>query len=237
MPFANVRLMQSADSVFVQGEVTDINGSFTISPPDGSYFLQVTLIGYADWFSKSFEIGVNSNYSFEDIVLEEDVIALDGVEVTAQKLLIEENAEGTVVNVGTSIMTQGSSALQLLQGSPGVIVDERDNNVLLNGQTGTLVMINGKRVRMSTSELVTFLSGMSADNVDKIELLTNPGAKYDAEGGGIINLVLKRDDRQGTNGTLSLSAGYGHGQKETVSLNLSHREEKMAYYGSYSFSQ
>ncbi|MDW7691461.1 TonB-dependent receptor [Flammeovirgaceae bacterium SG7u.111] len=239
LPYTNVILMNATDSSFVKGSVTDPSGNFLINNiPNGKYFLSISSIGYRKMFTNTFFINTETKAkTFDDLSLEEEATYLEGVEVRAQKVMVEQNPEGMVVNVENSIMTKGSSALQLIERSPGVVLDQRNNTLTLNGQSGTLIMINGRPVRMSAEEITNLLKGMSADNVQKIELLTNPSAKYDADGGaGIINLVLKKNESQGTNGSASVSFGYGYGQKETVSLNLNHRTGNTNYFGTYAFS-
>ena len=106
----------------------------------------------------------------------------------------------------------------------------------MNGKSGVMVMLNGKLMRMSTAQLLTLLDGMSADDIATIELLTTPPAGYDAEGNaGLINIVLKKNQKQGTNGSFSLSAGYGRGEKGTGSINLAHNHRNINLYGSYTY--
>jgi iron complex outermembrane receptor protein len=98
-------------------------------------------------------------------------------------------------------------------------------------------MLDGKLLRLSMTQLFALLQGISADDIDKIELLTTPPANYDAEGsGGIINIVLKKNKRRGTNGSLSLTGGYGWREKATGSVNVAHNGKKIDFYGSYTFS-
>ena len=236
--YANVIVLLNQDSSFVRGGLTDERGNFWIEPlPAGHYRLTIRFIGFEDWYSDAFWVEEGSPWALGKVELQEATQLLEGVEVRAHKMLMEQTPEGTVINVENSIFTQGSSALELVERSPGVVLDRRNNNLTLNGQSGTLIMINGRPVRMSAEQVTQLLNGMRADNVEKIELLTNPSAKYDADGtAGIINLVLKRNDQQGTQGSVSLSAGYGWGQKETASLSLNHSTPTVNYYGTYAFA-
>ncbi|WP_157638089.1 TonB-dependent receptor domain-containing protein [Flexithrix dorotheae] len=239
LPFTNVVLIQAQDSTFVKGVVSDLDGHFRIDNiPHGNYFLSLSSIGYLKKYTTAFTINeAHSVQTFDEVELDIEATYLEGVEIQAQKLMVEQKPEGMVVNVENSIMSRGSTALQLIERAPGVILDQRNNTLTLNGQNGTLIMINGRPIRMSSEEITNLLKGMSADNVQKIELLTNPSAKYDADGGaGIINLVLKKNDTQGTNGSVSASLGYGYGAKEMVSLNLNHRKGNTNYFGTYAFS-
>ncbi|MEC5143738.1 outer membrane beta-barrel family protein [Chitinophaga sp. 212800010-3] len=162
---------------------------------------------------------------------------LNEVVIQATKPVFRQQPYGTIVNVGSSVLTRGSSALEVLERSPGVFIDRRNNSIALNGKSGVTVMLNGKQVRMPVEQLVTFLNGLRADNIEKIELLTTPPAGYDAEGSaGMINIVLKRNRQHGTSGTASATAGYGWGEKAVLSLSLAHNTPRAQVYGDYSFS-
>ena len=139
--------------------------------------------------------------------------------------------------MGNSIFTKGSSVLEVLERSPGVVIDRRSNAISLNGKNGVLVLVNGKQLRMSMDQLVDLLNSMPADNIEKIELLTSPSASYDADGNaGMINIILKKDRKKGTNGSLSVAGGYGYREKGSASLNLAHNSRNIDVLGSYSFS-
>ncbi len=136
---------------------------------------------------------------------------LGEVVIRADKPQVQQTAEGVTVNVQNSIMAQGSSALDILQRSPGVIIDQHNNTISLNGKTGVMVMLDGKLMRMSMDQLIALLNGMSADNIAQIELMNTPPAKYDAEGNaGIINIVTKKNKKRGTNGSITLTWRVWH---------------------------
>ncbi len=236
--FVNVLLLHSEDSSLVKGGQSDLEGNFELlNVPSGNYRLRLSAIGLADWYSEAFLLVEGSVKDFGPIRLSTAAIALEGVEVTAKKMLLQQSAEGTVINVGSSVMTQGSSALQVLERAPGVFIDQRNNTIALNGQNGVGIMINGKRLRLSLQEVVAMLQGMSADNIEKIELLTSPSAKYEAAGsGGLINIVLKKNEGIGTNGSISLSGGYGEGEKVMASARINHSAGETQAYASYTYS-
>lgn len=244
IPFVNVLLLNASDSTMISGALSADDGHFEIDniPIDesktGSYILRLSLLGFENWYSDSFNYSLAQPVKdFGTLLLSEETILMDGVMVRAQRMQIEQSIEGTTVNVQSSLMSRGSSALQVLERSPGVMLDQRNNELMLNGKSGTLLMINGRPVRMAPSEVISLLEGMSADNLAKVELLTNPSAKYDAEGSaGIINLVTNQKDDEGTNGSASISAGYGWGAKEAHSINLNHRNGSINYYGAYSYN-
>ncbi|GAB3330396.1 outer membrane beta-barrel family protein [Larkinella ripae] len=238
IPFANVLLLNSSDSSLVKGTLTEDSGQFrleTVVP--GTYRLRVSSLGFQTWHSPVFELTATQPVKdFGTQRLMDDSHQLGEVVVRAQKPLYEPTAEGTVVNVESSILSKGSSALQILERSPGVVIDYQNGGINLNGKTGVTILLNGKSVRMPIEQVVALLNGLSANEIDKIELLTTPGARYDAEGSaGIINLVLKKNTREGTNGSVSLTGGYGWGEKGTASLNLAHNRQAISLYGSYAY--
>lgn len=233
---ANV-LLKNADSTMVKAIITTEEGKFlfkNITP--GFYVLHISAVGYSDHISSAFEYS-NEQKIIDTIILAGIQAVLQNVVVRSEKPLIQQRPEGIIVNVENSILTRGSSALQVLERSPGVIINKRDNSIELNGKSGVAVMLNGKLMRMSESQLLDLLSGMSGDDIASIELLTSPSAKYDAEGtAGIINIVFKKNKLKGTNGTINTSTGYGYREKATAGFNLSRNTAGVAMYGSYNFS-
>ncbi|WP_420573149.1 TonB-dependent receptor domain-containing protein [Kordia sp.] len=238
IPFANVMLYDSDENNLLKGAITDDKGNFSIDVTNnGSYILKVQLLGYKDWKSELFIYNSSQGKTFANIVLKESQSELDEVLLVSKKRLIKNTKEGNIINVQESILTQGSNALQLLERSPGVILDQRNNSFSLNGKSGTTIMINGKVLRLPTSDIMTMLSGMSGDNIEKIELLTNPSSRYDADGnGGIINIVMIKNESLGMRGNINVSFGYGVGEKQTTSVSLNYGNEKLSAFGSYSFS-
>ena len=161
----------------------------------------------------------------------------DSIVVRGQKALFQQQPFGTVVNVGSSTLTKGSSALQLLERSPGVSIDYRYNSIALNGRSGVTVMLNGKPIHLSIDQVVALLNGMSADDIERIELMTTPPARYDADGSaGIINIVLRKDRRKGANGSFALTQGYGWGEKDIANANLADNKKNWGFYASYTFT-
>lgn len=236
--FANVVLLKSVDSSFVKGAVTDDRGTFRLDNlAPGSYTLRATSLGYETWHSTAFELtAAHASQELGVQIMRADAKQLAEVVIRAEKPLFEQSTEGTVVNVASSVLTKGSSALQVLERSPGVLIDYRNGGIALNGKNGVTVLLNGKPMRMPIEQVTALLNGMSANDIEKIELLTTPGARFDAEGSaGIINIVTKRNSKHGTNGSFSLTGGYGWGEKGTGSLNLAHNTGKVNLYGSYSF--
>jgi iron complex outermembrane receptor protein len=239
LPSASVLLLHSSDTSLVKATSTDETGTYKLEyMGEGKYILHISCIGHDTWYSPEFELTASRPAKdFGIQVMKASLQTLGEVSVSAAKPLIEQNAYGTIVNVESSILSKGSSVLQIMERSPGIIIDRRNNDIAMNGKSGVMVMLNGKLMRMSTAQLLTLLDGMSADDITRIELLTTPPAGYDAEGSaGLINIVLKKNRKQGTNGSLSLSGGYGIGEKGTGSVNLAHNHKNISLYGSYTFA-
>lgn len=240
VPFANVLLLNSQDSTLAKGVLTDEFGNFSMSHEAyGNYLLRFSSIGYQPWYSETFVLGVSQSVkNFGKRIVKEDAQQLGEVLVRAEKPLFEQRVDGTVINIENSVLTKGSSALAVLERAPGVIIDHRNNGIELNGKDGVMVMINGKVIRMPLAQIVGLLDGLSANDIEKIELLTTPPSRYDADGNaGLINIVMKKNNTRGANGSMALTAGYGKAEKGTASLNFSRNSEKTDLYGSYQFSR
>jgi len=239
LPMANVLLLNATDSTQVKATITNETGKYLIKDiTAGNYLLQVSSIGFSTWYSNVFNLLDTTQDQPLTIILKEENTELKNVIVRSEKPLYQQQPAGMVVNVENSLLTKGSSALDVLERSPGVTINNRDNSIELYGRSGVMVMLNGRLMRMPVEQLVNLLNGMSAADIEKIELLTTPPAGYDAEGsGGIINIVLKKSRKQGTNGSISVTGGYGKRSKGATAFNLSHNNAKTNLYGSYNFSQ
>ncbi len=175
----------------------------------------------------------------------QDVTQLKAVSVQAKKPFVEHRADKTIINVENSIVASGSTALEVLEKSPGISIDRQNEQIKLNNKSGITVMIDGKPNILSGADLTTMLSNMSSEQIGTIEIITNPSSKYDAAGNaGIINIKLKRNKNFGTNGSLSsnVSQGIVSGfpadlYRTGVNLNLNHRVAKLNVYGNGAFSR
>ncbi|MBD1395694.1 TonB-dependent receptor [Pontibacter sp. JH31] len=237
MGYANVLLLQAADSALVKGTLTDEAGAFQFEGiAIGRYKVVASMVGFGK--SKAMEAHITApdqRLTLDAILMSQAATALKEVVIEGQKPLIEQHLDKTVVNVENSIVSAGSTALEVLEKAPGVVVDQNDN-ISMRGRQGVIVMVDGKPVPMSGSELANMLRGMAASSVEKIELITNPSAKYDAAGNsGIIDIRLKRDKSLGTNGTFSSSFGQGRYAKTNQGLQLNHRARKFNLFGNYNY--
>jgi len=235
MAYSNVLLLKAKDSTLVKGTLAQEDGTFVIdNVSSGSYIVQGSMIGYKSANSIPFDL--DQDYQVETIIIS-GFEALDEVVLVAKKQLFEQKIDRMIINVSSSIVSSGSSALEILERSPGVLVNRQSNAISLAGKDGVVIMINGKMSYVPISSIVQVLEGMSADNIESIELITTPPANFDAEGNaGFINIVLKKRTDLGLNGSYSLSAGYGKGETTSNNLNFNYRKNKINLFGSYSYS-
>lgn len=231
LPFVSVGLL-NRDSSVVKATATDAQGQFVFEKiKAGSYLLTATAIGYQKGYSAVFE----ANGSVSVLVLQETSTQLKEVQVVTKRPFVEQQLDRTVVNVANSIVGSGSTALEVLTKAPGVTVDFQRELIELRGKEGVVVQLDGKQSYLSGADLVNMLRAMSSDNIDKIEIISNPSAKFDAAGNaGIINIRLKKNVNFGTNGLLSLGAGSGQHYRTRGGLQLNHRTEKWNIFGNYS---
>ncbi|WP_020534417.1 outer membrane beta-barrel protein [Lewinella cohaerens] len=219
--FANVLLLQASDSTLVKMELSEEDGSYEFRSLDqGEYLIKVTGIGYDDHFTAPFSLANKERKVVPVITLEVLATVLDAVEVVARKPLLEQRAGKLVVNVDQSITGQGGSVTDLLKKVPGLVVV--NDRVSMAGRNGVTILIDGRPTKYM--DIQSVLNEMPADNIAKIEVVTQPGAAYDAEGtGGIINIILKKNALYGTNGSVTAGFGYGELAKYRIGTNLNHR--------------
>jgi iron complex outermembrane receptor protein len=235
--FANVALYNSADSSMVKVETTDVNGAFSVANLQaGNYFLKATFVGLPDLVLDNLELAANENKNLNTLTFESEAEELAAFSVTEERAMVEVKPDRTIFNVQGTINSTGSDAISLLRKAPAVTVDNQDNiNVL--GRSGVRVYVDGKVLPLSGDDLSSYLKNLPADQIDRIEIITNPGAKYEAEGNaGIIDIRLKKDESIGANG--SLSATYTQGELSRYNVNGSgnYRNKKMNVFGSVGYN-
>lgn len=232
LEFVAVTLYQSSDSTLVKGEVTNEAGDFafeSVSP--GNYYLECSFIGFDNFRSATFEILEDKPLVMSKIVLQTTSHMIEEVTIKAKKPLIEIQADKMVLNTDASVSAVGSNGLDLLRKAPGVTIDNNEN-IQLKGKNGVNIYIDGKPSYLSPAELAGLLKGLTAADIEAIEIITNPSAKYDAQGNaGIINVRLRKNKNLGTNGNLNLSGGYGKYHKSYASLNLNNRNKQFNTFG------
>ncbi len=230
--FANVALYNSADSVLVKVEISDDSGKFIISNVDpGNYFIKATYVGLADLILDNLVVESEMDLDLGVKKFQAMGIDLEGATVTATRALVEVKPDRTVFNVQGTINSTGSDALALLRKAPAVTIDNNDNiNVL--GRAGVLIYVDGKRLPINGEQLSGYLKSLPADQIDRIDIITNPGAKYEAEGNaGIIDIRMKRDKSHGTNGTISSTVSQGKRFRYNSDLSINHRNKLVNIFG------
>jgi hypothetical protein len=239
VPFANILLLHAKDSSLVKGSISQDNGSFNINAVKyGQYLIAVSMVGFTKKYTERFTLsGGENSLAIEPIILTPLSNQLKEVTVAVKKPFIEQAIDRTIVNVANSIIGSGGTALEVLEKSPGITVDYQAETLQMRGKEGVILQIDGKQSYLSAQDAIALLRSMPSDNIDRIELITNPSARYDAAGNsGIINIRLKKNNNIGTNGSVSLAAGSGFYARERGSFQLNHKTPKMNVFGSYSLT-
>ena len=236
--FASVALLNARDSSVMKSTASDQQGLYAFeNVRAGRYVVRATAVGYQKTVSAVIEVAA-SPVNVPALTLPEVTGKLAEVQVTAKKPFVEQQIDRMVINVAGSIVGSGSTALEVLEKSPGVTVDYQNERLQLRGKEGVIVQIDGKQSYLSAQDVIALLRSMSSDNIETIELITNPSAKYDAAGNsGIINIRLKKNSNIGTNGTVSIAGGSGRFDRERGSLQLNHRTSKLNLFGNYSLNR
>ena len=203
-------VLMNQDSVVMGGTLVGEDGLFLFENLDkGQYLIMIRNVEFNTFVSEQVTLDGRNRVEFEPIQLERKLNDIEEVVIRGEKAMVEVHPDKMVYNVSASVNSSGNNALELLSKSPGVQVD-MDKNIILQGKTGVQIYLNGRPSRISGSDLADMLEGMRSENIESIEIITNPSSKYDAEGsGGIINIVMKKDVSTGFNG--SLNANYSLG--------------------------
>lgn len=222
----------NSENKLIKTEIADQNGKFSFNDlPAGNYSIKINKNGAEAY--RSDPIAVAGDTSLPSIQLNEKLI--EGVTITKTKPYIERQEGKMILNVENSIASTGNSAFEVLQKAPGVNVDSNDN-ISLRGKGNLLIQIDGKNTPMTGSDLANYLRGIPSASIEKIEFITNPSSKYDAAGTSIVNIKLKKDQRKGTNGSISTALGTGRFVKNNNSFSINHRNKKINIFANYSFA-
>nr|MBP8212741.1 carboxypeptidase-like regulatory domain-containing protein [Saprospiraceae bacterium] len=189
--YASVVLKNSIEKVFVAGTVTDEKGNFVLTKVEpGNYFLELGMLGYESKVIENIFVK-DQKVVLESILMVESAQTIDEIQVSARKTMYERKVDRLVINVQSSALTAGSSALDIIERSPGMTVNRQGGIISMAGRDGVVVMINGKRQYIQEDALIGLLAGINANNIAKLEIITTPPASFDAEGNaGFINIVL-----------------------------------------------
>ena len=235
IPAVTITLVRSNDNVITKTGITNADGMFEMAGvKPGNYTIKTSSIGFADLSSKAFDIANDENYVSPDLTISAKTTQLSGVSIEAKKPMIEVRADKTIFNIEGSINATGSNAFELLQKSPGVMTD-KDDNISMKGKNGVAVYIDGRPAQMAGKDLADFLRAVNSADIESIELISNPSAKYEASGNaGIINIKLKKNKKLGTNGSVSTGLSVGKSAKVNNSFSLNYRDKKFNLYSNYS---
>jgi iron complex outermembrane receptor protein len=240
----SVSLLKAKDSSLAKIAVTDKEGKYEFeSLNEGKFLISVSSIGFKKIYSGPFEISATNATVKADILrLSPEAKGMDAVTVTAKKPFIETKIDKTVVNVDASPTSAGATAMEILEKSPGITVDN-DGNISLRGKQGVIVIMDGKQTFLSATDLANLLRNMPASALDQVEIMTNPSSKYDAAGNsGIINIKTKKGKNNGFNGNIMVGATVSlHSPEKALyvfpksqnSFNFNWRKNKINFFGNY----
>ena len=219
VPYATVAVMNTSSEEMITGTTTANDGTFKIKTSSGrDFYLEISFIGYQNAMIRDYDIR-NNRLNLGMIELLQDARQLQQVDVTAERSTVEFRLDKRVFNVGQDISSTGMGALEVLDNVPSVNVDI-EGNISLRGNQGVQILINGKPSVLS-DEGSNALGTITADMIESVEVITNPSAKYEAEGtSGIINIVLRKEEKKGFNGSASVNTGVPHNHSIGASLNL-----------------
>lgn len=242
-----VQLLKSGDKALVKVAITDKSGNYAfdkIAP--GNYIISFTAAGFAKQVSEPISITeAKPTITVPSTELAVQAKSLEGVTVTATRPFIEQKLDRTVINVEASTTSAGATALEVLEKSPGVSVDN-DGNISLKGKQGVIIMMDGKPTYLSAADLANVLRNLPASALDQIEIMTNPSAKYDAAGNsGIINIKTKKTKTKGSNGSITVgntSSTFRNNSKNellwkpTFSVNYNYKKNKVNFFGNFVYN-
>ena len=234
---SSVLLYRFADSLLIKIAIADTKGNFEIDQVKADrYFISTSFTGYSKLSTPVFTVPENEKVITPTIFLQIDNKKMQEVMVTGiyQKPIIEVTADKTIFNVESSINATGSNAFELLQKSPGVVTD-KDDNIILKGKNGVRIYIDGRPTEMDIAGVAAYLKSINSADMEAIEIISNPSAKYDASGNaGIINIKLKKNKTIGFNGSVSAGLNMGTNIKTNGSFNLNYRNKAVNIFSNYS---
>lgn len=233
LSFANVALYAVADSSLVKVEVTDDEGRFVLAAiPAGDYWLEATYVGLPPLHLPGLRVSNAQSLDLGILTFGEEAITLREATVKADRVLVEIKPDRTVFNVQGTINSTGQDAIELLRKAPGVLVDN-NNSITVLGRSGVQIFVDGKLLPLRGDDLTAYLTNLQADQIDRIDIITNPGARYEAEGNaGIIDIRLKKDSNVGGNGTLNSTFSHGRYHRANLGGSGNLRTRRVNVYGS-----
>lgn len=226
LAYANISLLNATDSSLITGGITFEDGTFSLDARQGTYLVRAGFVGYLSQITGPVTVdGSQPSVDVGRISLSGNAEVLDEVVIETKRSQTEMSLDKRVFNVGSDMMSTGNSAVDILDNVPSVAVDV-EGNISLRGNNGVRILVNGRPSALVGVGDTDGLRALPADLIERIEVITNPSSRYDAEGtAGIINIVLKKDRRGGLNGSFNLNTGVpdNHG----ASVNLNYRRNKV----------
>ena len=234
IPFANVVLLRAQDSTFISGAQTTETGSFTVqNVAFGAYTLRATILGYRPVRRALTLSAANSTVALGPVRLTSTTTRLKEVVVQGERAILTDNLDKKVIDVSKDLTTTGGSAVDVLQNVPSVTVDQ-SGAVSLRGSGNVTIFVDGKPTGAAGGGRSAVLDQIPASSIQSVEVVTNPSSRYDAEGtAGVINIILKKEKKDGINGLATVTAGTK--DKYNSSLSLNARKGKLNVFGSYDF--
>lgn len=234
---STVTLLKATDSSVIKLAVTKNDGQFVFNGLDqGGYRISITHVGYGRLVSEVFQF-TGTDVNLGALTLTKNSANLSNVTVTATRPLVEVKADKMILNVEGTINAVGTDALELLRKSPGVSVD-RDDNISLSGKNGVQIFIDGRKTPLSGKDLSDYLKTLQSAQIDALEIITNPSAKYEAAGNaGIINIRLKKNRSYGTNGSVNAGWNIGIRPKYNTGVSLNNRSANLNVFGTYNYGR
>lgn len=227
IPFANITITDHQNKI-IAGITSDDNGLFELKVTKGTYTITISYLGYKNWDT---EINIDENLNLGTIVIHENAQALDEIVIKTEKRVLERKIDRLVFNVEKSIASTGGNGLDVLRITPGIQLQNTTLSIL--GKGATQVMINGRLSPLAGDELISFLSGFSANDIAKVEVITNPPAKYDAAGnGGLINIILKKGVENSWKNATTISYNQNTYNFTTLTNNFFYNKNKVSFSGS-----
>jgi hypothetical protein len=244
VPFASVALIAARDSHLIKGALTDEGGAYSIpSVSAGNYRILTSAVGFDKTYTPAFEVKTDSKLATVDVNLKVATQLLGEALIVAQRPLFEQKPDKLVMNVANSPIAAGGTVLEVLQKMPGLVV--ANEQIKLGGSRDVQIWIDGKP--SNYTDVTAVLKDMPSDQVDRVELITQPGARFDAAGGPILNIILKRNAELGFTGTATMTLGGSRYDESALNLgtktfyrvspsvNMNYRSGKINTFGSYSY--
>ncbi len=234
LEFATVTLLSPQDSGLLKGVVTDLDGRFSIDTKVGTYLVKAEFVGYQAQYFNNLTLTEGQTLELGKIALAAEAQVMEAIEIRAEKSTMQMALDKKIFNVGKDLASTSGSAAEVLDNIPSVQVGV-EGEVSLRGSSGVRILIDGKPSSLLGVGGTDGLRSLPANLIDRIEVITNPSSRYEAEGmSGIINIILKKDRRQGFNGSFDLTGGLP--ESAGVSFNLNYRKDKLNFFTNYGYN-